>query len=94
VNKRSTVPGRHDTPAGNRGTGPHRPINVIVVVANIFSRRSTSSGLVFHRATGGSCGGSIVGLPDVVHALLLPLAFKQMHSMHKLQQVTPRMTPT
>jgi hypothetical protein len=38
VNNRSTIPGRHHTPAANRGTGPHRAINLIVVLANSFSR--------------------------------------------------------
>ena len=33
-------------------------------------------------------------LPVVVRALLLPFAFKQMHSMQKLQQVAPQMKAT
>jgi YidC/Oxa1 family membrane protein insertase len=36
-------------------------------------------------------GWSIIALTVVVRALLLPLAFKQMHSMQKLQQVAPQM---
>ena len=44
-----------------------------------------------HGIIGGSWGWSIIALTVVVRALLLPLAFKQIHSMRKLQQVAPQM---
>jgi YidC/Oxa1 family membrane protein insertase len=65
-----------------------------MVLANIFQPLIGIFGpvLVFlHSIIGGSWGWSIIALTVVVRALLLPLAFKQMHSMHKLQQVAPRM---
>ena len=64
MNNRSTVPGRHHTPAGNRETGPHRPINLIVVLANIFQPLIDIFGPVlvfFHSIIGGSSGWSIIG---------------------------------
>jgi YidC/Oxa1 family membrane protein insertase len=67
---------------------------VIVVLANIFQPLIDIFGPVlvfFHSIIGGSWGWSIIALTAVVRALLLPLAFKQMHSTHKLQQVAPRM---
>jgi membrane protein insertase Oxa1/YidC/SpoIIIJ len=44
----------------------------------------------FHGIIGGSWAWSIIALTLVVRALLLPLAFKQMHSMLKLQQARRR----
>jgi YidC/Oxa1 family membrane protein insertase len=64
-----------------------------VVLANIFQPLIDIFGPVlvfFHSIIGGSWGWSIIALTVVVRALLLPLAFKQMHSMHKLQRVAPR----
>jgi YidC/Oxa1 family membrane protein insertase len=65
-----------------------------MVVANIFQPLIDIFGpvLVFlHSIIGGPWGWSIIALTLVVRALLLPLAFKQMHSMQKLQQVAPQM---
>jgi YidC/Oxa1 family membrane protein insertase len=65
-----------------------------MVLANIFQPLIDIFGSVlvfFHSIIGGSWGWSIIALTVVVRALLLPLAFKQMHSMHKLQQVAPQM---
>src|SRR5579884_1081667 len=45
----------------------------------------------FHDNLGVSWGWSIVLLTVVIRALLLPLAFKQFHSMQKLQQVAPEL---
>src|SRR5437763_14730982 len=45
----------------------------------------------FHTTLGGSWGWSIILLTVVIRALLLPLAFKQFHSMQKLQQVAPQL---
>src|SRR5205085_5323300 len=45
----------------------------------------------FHTTLGGSWGWSIVLLTVVIRALLLPLAFKQFHSMQKLQRVAPEL---
>jgi YidC/Oxa1 family membrane protein insertase len=70
------------------------PINLIMVLANIFQPLIDIFGPVlvfFHSIIGGSWGWSIIALTVVVRALLLPLAFKQMHSMQKLQQVAPQM---
>jgi len=64
-----------------------------MVLANIFQPLIDIFGpvLVFlHSIIGGSWGWSIIALTVVIRALLLPLAFKQMHSMHKLQQVAPK----
>jgi YidC/Oxa1 family membrane protein insertase len=47
--------------------------------------------VLFHSIIGGSWGWSIIALTVVVRGLLLPLAFKQMHSMQKLQQAAPHM---
>ena len=94
VNNPPAVPGRHRSSAGNHGPEPHRPINPIMVLANIFQPLIDIFGpvLVFlHSIIGGSWGWSIIALTVVVRALLLPLAFKQMHSMQKLQQVAPQM---
>ena len=65
-----------------------------MVLANIFQPLIDIFGPVlvfFHSIIGGSWGWSIIALTVVVRALLLPLAFKQMHSIQKLQQVAPRM---
>ena len=64
-----------------------------MVLANIFQPLIDIFGPVlvfFHSIIGGSWGWSIIALTVVVRALLLPLAFKQMHSMQKLQQVAPQ----
>jgi YidC/Oxa1 family membrane protein insertase len=45
----------------------------------------------FHDTLGASWGWSIVLLTVVIRALLLPLAFKQFHSMQKLQHVAPQL---
>jgi membrane protein insertase Oxa1/YidC/SpoIIIJ len=63
-----------------------------MVLANIFRPLIDIFGPVlvfFHSIIGGSWGWSIIALTFVIRALLLPLAFKQMHSMQKLQQVGP-----
>jgi YidC/Oxa1 family membrane protein insertase len=65
-----------------------------MVLANIFQPLIDIFGpvLVFlHSIIGGSWGWSIIALTVVIRALLLPLAFKQMHSMHKLQLLAPQM---
>jgi YidC/Oxa1 family membrane protein insertase len=65
-----------------------------MVLANIFQPLVDVFGPVlvfFHSLIGGSWGWSIIALTVVVRALLLPLAFRQMHSMQKLQQVAPEM---
>jgi YidC/Oxa1 family membrane protein insertase len=65
-----------------------------MILANIFQPLIDIFGPVlvfFHDVVGGSWGWSIVLLTVVIRALLLPLAFKQMHSMQKLQRVAPQM---
>ena len=65
-----------------------------MVLANIFQPLIDSFGPVlvfFHSIIGGSWGWSIIALTVVVRAVLLPLAFKQMHSMQKLQHLAPQM---
>ena len=65
-----------------------------MVLADIFQPLIDIFGPVlvfFHSIIGGSWGWSIIALTVLVRALLLPLAFKQMHSMHKLQRVAPEM---
>jgi YidC/Oxa1 family membrane protein insertase len=44
-----------------------------------------------HVLGGGSWGLSIIGLTVVVRAVMVPLFFKQYHSMQRLQQHMPRM---
>jgi len=64
-----------------------------MVLANVFQPLIDVFGpvLVFlHGVIGGSWGWSIIALTVVVRALLLPLAFRQMRSMHKLQRVAPQ----
>jgi YidC/Oxa1 family membrane protein insertase len=66
----------------------------MMALANIFQPLIDIFGpvLVFlHSIIGGSWGWSIIALTVVVRALLLPLAFRQMHSMQKLQMVAPQM---
>jgi YidC/Oxa1 family membrane protein insertase len=65
-----------------------------MVLANVFQPLIDIFGsvLVFlHSIIGGSWGWSIIALTVVIRALLLPLAFKQVHSMHKLQLLAPQM---
>jgi YidC/Oxa1 family membrane protein insertase len=65
-----------------------------MVLANIVQPLIDIFGPVlvfFLSIIGGSWGWSIIALTVLVRALLLALAVKQMHSMHKLQQVAPRM---
>jgi hypothetical protein len=65
-----------------------------MVLANIFRPLTDIFGpvvVLFHSIIRGSWGWSITALTVVVRALLLPLAFKQMQSMHKPQRVTPQM---
>jgi len=65
-----------------------------MIFANIFQPLIDIFGPVlvfFHDVVGGSWGWSIVLLTVVIRALLLPLAFKQMHSMQKLQRVAPQL---
>jgi YidC/Oxa1 family membrane protein insertase len=65
-----------------------------MVLANIFQPLIDIFGPVlvfFHSIIGGSWGWSIIALTVCVRALLLPLAFKQVHSMQKLQAVAPQM---
>jgi YidC/Oxa1 family membrane protein insertase len=45
----------------------------------------------FHNHIGTSWGWSIVLLTIVVRAILLPLTFKQFHSMQKMQRLTPEL---
>jgi YidC/Oxa1 family membrane protein insertase len=63
-------------------------------LANVFQPLIDIFGPVlvfFHSIIGGSWGWSIIALTVLVRALLLPLAFKQMHSMHKLKRVAPQL---
>jgi YidC/Oxa1 family membrane protein insertase len=65
-----------------------------MLLANIFQPLIDIFGPVlvfFHNIIGGSWGWSIIALTVVVRALLLPLAFKQFHSMQKLQAHAPQM---
>jgi YidC/Oxa1 family membrane protein insertase len=64
-----------------------------MVFANIFQPLIDVFGpvLVFlHGVIGGSWGWSIIALTVVVRAVLLPLAFRQMRSLQKLQRVAPQ----
>ena len=68
--------------------------HLTMVPANVFQPLIDIFGPVlvfFHSIIGGSWGWSIIALTVVVRALLLPLAFRQMHSMQKLQHLAPRM---
>jgi len=65
-----------------------------MILANIFQPLIDIFGPVlvaFHDFLGGSWGWSIILLTVVIRALLLPLAFKQFHSMQKLQRVGPQL---
>jgi len=65
-----------------------------MVLADIFQPLIDIFGPVlvfFHSIIGGSWGWSIIALTVLVRALLLPLAFKRMHSMQTLERVAPRM---
>jgi YidC/Oxa1 family membrane protein insertase len=65
-----------------------------MILANIFQPLIDIFGPVlvfFHGIIGGSWGWSIIALTVLIRALMLPLAFKQMHSMQKLQRVAPQM---
>ena len=62
--------------------------------ANIFQPLITVFEAVlrfFHNSGGISWGWSIVLLTVAVRALLIPLTFKQFHSMQKLQQLAPEL---
>jgi YidC/Oxa1 family membrane protein insertase len=68
--------------------------NLIMVLANIFQPLIDIFGpvlVLFHSIIGGSWGWSTIALTVIVRAVLLPLAFKQMHSTQKLHQVAPQM---
>lgn len=65
-----------------------------MVIANIFQPLIDVFGPVlvfFHGIISGSWGWSIIALTLLVRALLLPLAFKQMHSMQRLQAHMPEL---
>jgi predicted transcriptional regulator len=65
-----------------------------MILANIFQPLIDIFGPIpvfLHSIIGGSWGWSIIELTIVVRALLLPLAFKQMHSKQNLQQAAPQM---
>jgi YidC/Oxa1 family membrane protein insertase len=63
------------------------------VTANIFQPLIDifETALKFFHNIGAGWGLSIVLLTVVIRALLLPLAFKQFHSMQKLQRVAPEL---
>jgi YidC/Oxa1 family membrane protein insertase len=66
----------------------------MMAIANILQPLIDVFGPVlvfFHGIIGGSWGWSIIVLAVLVRAVLLPLAFKQMHSMQKLQRVAPQL---
>jgi YidC/Oxa1 family membrane protein insertase len=66
----------------------------MLTLANIFQPLIDIFGPAlsfFHDHVGLSWGLSIIALTVVIRALLLPLAFKQFHSMQKLQQVAPEL---
>ena len=68
--------------------------HLMMVLANIFQPLIDIFGpvlVLFHSVIGGSWGWSIIALTVVIRALLLPLAFKQFHSMQKLQRVAPEL---
>jgi YidC/Oxa1 family membrane protein insertase len=67
---------------------------MLLIPANIFQPLIDVFEAVlkfFHNSVGVSWGFSIVLLTITVRALLLPLAFKQFHSMQKLQRVAPQL---
>ena len=65
----------------------------MLVTANIFQPLIDifEPALKFFHNIGAGWGLSIVLLTVVIRALLLPLAFKQFHSMQKLQRVAPEL---
>jgi len=66
----------------------------MLLTANIFQPLIDVFGSIltfFHNSLGIPWGWSIVVLTVAVRALLIPLAFKQFHSMQKLQQVAPQL---
>jgi YidC/Oxa1 family membrane protein insertase len=67
---------------------------VVVLYANIFQPLIDVFEAVlkfFHNSVGISWGWSIVAMTVVIRAVLLPLTFKQFHSMQKLQQHMPEL---
>jgi YidC/Oxa1 family membrane protein insertase len=67
---------------------------MLLIPANIFQPLIDVFEAVlkfFHNSVGVSWGWSIVLLTISVRALLLPLAFRQFHSMQKLQQLAPEL---
>src|SRR5438270_7685983 len=67
---------------------------MLLIPANIFQPLIDVFEAVlkfFHNSVGVGWGMSIVLLTISVRALLLPLAFKQFHSMQKLQRVAPEL---
>jgi YidC/Oxa1 family membrane protein insertase len=63
------------------------PANIFQPLIDIFEPALK----FFHSTVGASWGWSIVLLTVVIRALLLPLAFRQFHSMQKLQRVAPEL---
>ena len=63
------------------------PANIFQPLIDIFEPALK----FFHNTVGVSWGWSIVLLTVVIRALLLPLAFRQFHSMQKLQRVAPEL---
>ncbi|HTX32964.1 MAG TPA: YidC/Oxa1 family membrane protein insertase [Solirubrobacteraceae bacterium] len=61
--------------------------NIFQPLIDIFEPALT----FFHNHLALSWGLSIVALTVVIRALMLPLAFKQFHSMQKLQQAAPEL---
>ena len=69
-------------------------MHLMTVLANIFQPLLDIFGpvlIAFHNVIGGSWGWSIIALTVVIRALLLPMAFKQFHSLQKLQRVAPQL---
>jgi YidC/Oxa1 family membrane protein insertase len=66
---------------------------MLPLIANIFQPLIDifEPALTFFHNLGLSWGWSIVALTVVIRALMLPLAFKQFHSMQKLQRVAPQL---
>jgi YidC/Oxa1 family membrane protein insertase len=65
------------------------------IIQSLFSLPTSwfESILVFRHGhvVGGSWGLAIVGLTVIVRALLVPLALRQLRSMHKMQMLAPRL---
>ncbi|HEY3664895.1 MAG TPA: membrane protein insertase YidC, partial [Polyangiaceae bacterium] len=67
---------------------------MFLVYANIFQPLIDVFEAVlkfFHNSVGISWGWSIVAMTVVIRAALLPLTFKQFHSMQRLQQHMPEL---